>query len=179
MKPAGTVRTLVQLERSDNSGSTCFFEIPPATLAKLGPEKRMKLVVTLKGVAYPATVAVYDGRFYVPVRADIRAAAGGIEPGHRVRVELRRDDSERTVVVPEDLARALDAAGLRDSFEAFALSHRKEWVAAVEQAKRAETRASRIEKTLAMLRAKGPPRARGVRATATAKTPAPRSRRTF
>jgi hypothetical protein len=167
----------VRLERSDNSGSTTFFQIPAAALARLGPQKRMPLVVTLNGVSYRTTVSVYDGEYFVPVRAEIRSAAG-VEPGGRIRVELARDDAPRTVEVPADLAAALEAAGLRAAFDGFALSHRKEWVAAIHDAKRPETRAARIEKTLAAVRAKAPATPRAVRATSRAKTPGPPRRRT-
>jgi len=147
-------RTLdVLLERSDNSGSTTFFEIPAEIMAELGTRKRLPLAVRINGAAYRTTASVYDGRFYVPMRAEIRAAAG-VAPGQRVRVEVSRDDEPRTVELPGDLVTALEAAGLREAFLRFSYSHQKEYVQAVEAAKRPETRAARIEKTLAAVAAK-------------------------
>jgi len=52
--------------------------------------------------------------------------------------------ADRTVDVPNDLARALDGAGMRAAFDGMAFSHRKEWVRAVQDAKRPETRTKRI-----------------------------------
>ena len=60
---------------------------------------------------------------------------------------------ERTVDVPTDLAAALDAApGARAAFDALALSHRREWVESVSEAKRPETRARRIAGVLSAMR---------------------------
>jgi len=137
----------VLLERSDNSGSTTFFEVPGEVLAALGSRKRLPLAVRINGAAYRTTVSVYDGRFYVPVRSEIRTAAG-VEPGQRVRVEVSRDDEPRSVELPSDLLTALAAAGLSDAFARFSYSHQKEYVQAILDAKRPETRASRIQKTL-------------------------------
>jgi hypothetical protein len=141
------------LERSDNSGSSTFFEVPEAIMAELGERKRLPLAVRINGAAYRTTAAVYGGRFYVPVRAEIRKAAG-VEPGQRVRIELSADTEPRIVELPPDLAAALEAAGLRAAFERFSHSHRREYVQAVLDAKRPETRAARIEKTLSATAAK-------------------------
>jgi len=66
-------------------------------------------------------------------------------------VSLRLDDSPREVVVSDDLAAALDRAGVRDRFDAMAYSHRREYVRWVEEAKRPDTRQRRIEGTCAMV----------------------------
>jgi uncharacterized protein YdeI (YjbR/CyaY-like superfamily) len=61
---------------------------------------------------------------------------------------------ERTVDVPADLAQALGAANVRAAFDAMAFSHRKEWVRAVLDAKRDETRAKRIAECVAAMRSR-------------------------
>ncbi|MCX2741911.1 YdeI/OmpD-associated family protein [Pontibacter anaerobius] len=58
------------------------------------------------------------------------------------------DRSTKTVVVPEDMKTALQEAGLLEAFESMAFTHRKEYVVAVLDAKRPETRASRIAKAV-------------------------------
>ncbi|MHC2990644.1 hypothetical protein OB13_03245 [Pontibacter sp. HJ8] len=58
------------------------------------------------------------------------------------------DRKTRTVLLPDDLREALDAMGLLDGFEKLAYTHRKEYVTAIQEAKRPETRASRIGKTI-------------------------------
>ena len=54
--------------------------------------------------------------------------------------------------VPADLDAALDDDA-RTFFHGLAPSHRKEWVRWVEEAKKPETRAARVEKTAEALRA--------------------------
>lgn len=57
------------------------------------------------------------------------------------------------IAVPDDLAAALAANGLRARFDALAPSHRKEHVRAIEEAEAAETRARRIDEAIERLRA--------------------------
>ena len=57
----------------------------------------------------------------------------------------------RDVKVPEDLAAALKAAGARSAFDALAYTHRKEHVRAIEDAKKPDTRARRIEQAVQMV----------------------------
>jgi uncharacterized protein YdeI (YjbR/CyaY-like superfamily) len=63
---------------------------------------------------------------------------------------------ERTTDVPAELAQALDGAQVRAAFDVMAPSHRKEWVRAVLDAKRDETRAKRIADCVAAMRARSP-----------------------
>jgi uncharacterized protein YdeI (YjbR/CyaY-like superfamily) len=109
--------------------------------------------VNLNGTKYRSTIAVYGGRYYLPARKEIREAAK-LVPGGRARVSLEVDAAPRTVNVPADLARALSAAKLRRAFDDFSFSHRKEFTEWVTSAKRPETRAARIPKVVAQVRAK-------------------------
>lgn len=61
------------------------------------------------------------------------------------------DRKARTVEIPDDLREALEAVGLLETFEKLAFTHRKEHVLAITEAKRPETRANRIGKTIEML----------------------------
>jgi uncharacterized protein YdeI (YjbR/CyaY-like superfamily) len=108
--------------------------------------------VTLNGVRYRSTIAVYGGKFYLPARKEIREAAK-LAPGRRAHVTLEADTAIRTVMVPSDLARALSSAKKRPAFDALSFTRRKEHVEAVTGAKRSETRVARIAKVVASLRA--------------------------
>ena len=114
---------------------------------------RPKVKATVNGVELRTTVVVYGGKSYVGFRADIRKAAG-IAVGNRIRVRLEPDDEVRVVEVPDELMRALtkDRAANK-AFEALAFTHRKEYAAWVAGAKKPETRARRVAKTLEKLRA--------------------------
>jgi bacteriocin resistance YdeI/OmpD-like protein/uncharacterized protein DUF1905 len=130
-----------------------LIEIPERVVKKLGAGKRVPVRVTLNGAKYRSTIAVYGDRYYLPARKEIREAAN-LAPGRRTRVMLEVDTARRTVDVPADLARALSSAKLRSGFDALSFSHRREFVEWVTSAKRAETRAARIPRVVAQVRAK-------------------------
>ncbi len=136
-----------------NPGGVLLVEIPEAVVRKLGAGKRVPVRVTLNGAKYRSTIAVYGGRYYLPARKEIRDAAK-LVVGGRALVSLEVDAAPRTVVVPADLAGALSAAKLRADFDAFSFSHRKAFVEWITSAKRAETRAARIPRVVAQVRAK-------------------------
>jgi uncharacterized protein YdeI (YjbR/CyaY-like superfamily) len=106
--------------------------------------------VTLNGVRYRSTIAVYGGKSYLPARKEIRDAAK-LAPGKRAHVTLEADTAARTVAVPGDLGRALTAAKRHRAFDALSFTRRKEHVESVTSAKRPETRTARIAKVVASL----------------------------
>ena len=121
-------------------------------VAALSDRKRVPVNVILNGVSYRSTIAVYGGKFYLPARKEIREAAK-LAPGRRAHVTLEADTAVRTVMVPSDLARALTSAKKRPTFDALSFTRRREHVEAVTGAKRPETRAARVAKVVASLRA--------------------------
>ena len=133
------------------SGKTATgLQVPDDVVAALGGGKRPPVTVTVGGYTYRTTVAPMGGAFWVPLAAEHREAAG-VAAGDEVDVRLELDDAPRETPLADDLDAALDDAA-RTHFHALAPSHRKEWVRWVEEAKKPETRAVRIEKTAAALR---------------------------
>jgi hypothetical protein len=127
-------------------------EVPEDVVAALGSGSRPAVTVTVGGHSYRTTVARMGGRFLVPLSAENRTAAG-VAAGDEVDVGIEPDTAPREVEVPADLADALahdDAA--RATFDGLSFTHRKEWVRWVEEAKKAETRATRLAKTVESLR---------------------------
>lgn len=142
-----------KIEKADEPGNLAYLRVPPEVIAAFGPRKRPPVVVTLNGVTYRTTVSVYGGEFYIGVRNDVREAAK-LRVGQIARVKLKADLEPRTIEVPPDLDAALGRARLREAFAGFAYTHRKEFVVWINGAKRTETRAARIEKTVAATREK-------------------------
>ena len=128
-----------------------LIEVPAHVMAALSEKKRIPVNVTLNGISYRSTIAVYGGKFYIPARKEIRDAAK-LASGKRAHVTLEADTGARTVMVPSDLAKALSAAKLRQAFDALSFTRRKEHVAAVTEAKRPETRVARVENVVKSLR---------------------------
>jgi hypothetical protein len=128
-------------------------EVPDDVVAALGPGSRPPVTVTVGGHSYRTTVARMGGRFLVPLSAENRTAAG-VAAADQVDVSIEPDTTPREVEVPADLAEALakdDAA--RATFDGLSYTHRKEWVRWVEEAKKADTRATRLTKTVEALHA--------------------------
>ena len=92
------------------------------------------------------------GGVYLVGLAKAHREAAGVAGGEEHEVTIEHDRAERTVEVPEDLAAALSAAGVREAFDALAFSYRKEHVRAVTEAKAAATRERRIAKIVDGLR---------------------------
>jgi len=134
------------------ANASAFIEFPHDLLETFGVGNLVPVVATFDGrVTYRGSLAKMGGpRAALVLRKDVRSELGK-EPGDRVGVSLRLDDSPREVEVPSDLAAALERAGVRDRFGALATSHRREFVRWVEEAKRPETRQRRIDGTCAMV----------------------------
>lgn len=132
-------------------GNNTGIEITAEQIDELGGGKRPAVQVVVNGFSYRSTVGVMGGKFLIPFSSDKRAASG-ISGGDAIAVELTLDTAPRTVEVPDDLAQALDAAGLRAVFDALAPSHRKAHVTSVETAKAADTRTRRIDAVIGKLR---------------------------
>jgi hypothetical protein len=142
-------RATVELEGKTATG----MHVPEDVLARLGPGKRPAVSVTVGGYTYRTTVGSMRGRAMLPLSAENRAAAG-VAAGDDVEVEVTPDLAPRTVEVPEDLAALLsDDSAARATFEGLAPGQRKEWVRWVTEAKRPETRADRVGKTVEALAA--------------------------
>lgn len=126
--------------------------VPSDVVAALGTSKRPKVVVTIGTYTYRSSIAPMGGEYLISVSEEVRKGAG-IAAGDTVNVEVILDTEPRVVTVPAELATALDGdAEAKRAFETLSYSHQLQHVLAIEQAKTAETRQRRIEKTLAMLR---------------------------
>ncbi len=125
--------------------------VPDEVIAALGSSKRPAVTVTINGYSYRTTAVRMGGRFFVPLSAENRSGAG-VAAGDEIEVDIVLDEAPREVSLPDDLAAALDA-GARANYDALSYTHRKEWVRWIEEAKKPETRATRVAKTVDGLRA--------------------------
>ena len=126
------------------------FDVPFDPKAELG-KVRAPVRVTINGFTFRTTIARMGGRTFVGLNREARDGTG-VAAGDRVAVVLVADDEPRTVEVPPDLAAALDG-GQRAFFDSLSYTHRKEYVRWIEDAKREETRRTRVAKAVEMLRA--------------------------
>jgi hypothetical protein len=143
----------VKLEAVESGGF--YFTLPRKESVKFGTRGRVPVTGTLNG--YPFRSSIFptgDGGHYMGLNKDIREGAGGVKAGDRVRVVMETDTAPRTVTLPPDLEKALGkSTHTRARFDKLSYTHRKEYVQWIEAAKRPETRARRLEKVLAHLKA--------------------------
>ena len=132
-------------------GNNTGIEVPADVMSALGTAKRIPVVVTVGGHSYRSSVAPYRGRLMISLSAANREAAG-VSGGDEVEVTLEPDTAPREVVVPADLARALDAdAAAKARFDGLSYSNRNRIVLSIESAKTEATRLRRIDAALAEL----------------------------
>lgn len=122
--------------------------VPPEVVEALGGGRRPPVRVTLHAphgsYTYRSTVAPMGGELLVGVNADHRAAAG-VTAGDELEVELEHDTEPRVVEVPPDLAAALESDGAAQAFfDALSYSNQRAYTLWVEDAKKPETRATRV-----------------------------------
>lgn len=135
-------------------GPAGAFVLTDAQVAELGGGARaFPVSVTVNGVTLPLRLARMGGENLVGLAKAARTQAG-VEVGASYDVTIARDDAERPVEVPADLAAALAADPAAEAaFAGLAPSHRKEFVRWVTEAKREQTRVLRVEQAVAMVRA--------------------------
>jgi hypothetical protein len=127
-------------------------QVPDEVVTELGSGKRPAVRVTVGQHTYRTTVAPMGGRYYVPLSAENREASG-VAAGEAVEVEIELDTAVRELALPADLDAALEGdEQARAFFAELSYTHRKEWARWIEEAKKPETRSTRVEKTLAALR---------------------------
>ena len=132
-------------------GSACYIPLtfdPKAVFGKV----RAPVKVTLNGYTYRSTIAAMGGPPCIPLRKSNREAAG-LEGGERIDVRLDLDTEARVVKPPADLVKALTAASAWDRWQDLSYTHQREHVEAIEEAKKPETRARRIERAVQTVRA--------------------------
>jgi hypothetical protein len=136
----------------EQDGGATGIEIPADVVTGLGSSKHPKVNVTINGYTYRSSVASMGGRFMLGVSAKVREGAG-VAGGDTVDIDIELDTEPREVIVPPDLAAALkrDAKASR-VFEALSYSKKQRFVLPIVDAKTAETRQRRVDKTIGALR---------------------------
>ena len=135
-----------------NGKTATGIQVPDEVIAELGAGKKPPVKVSIKGHSYRSSVATMGGRFMLPVSAEHRSGAG-IQAGEEVEVSLELDTAPRELALPADFAEALEREPeARKAFDSLSYSNKRRYVLPIEEAKTAETRQRRIEKTIAALK---------------------------
>jgi hypothetical protein len=137
----------------ESAGKTAAgFQVPAEIVEGLGGGGHPKVVVTVDGYTFRTSIAKMGDRYMFGVSGERRQETG-LEVGQVHRVQLQLDTAPREIEVPDDLATALSAEPAAQAFfEGLSYSKQSWHVFQVTGAKKAETRAARVEKSVAMLR---------------------------
>jgi hypothetical protein len=143
----------LRLELVSGGGNTAGFVIPDDVVEELGGGRKPKVVVTIGKHTWRSSIANMGGQFMLGVSMANREAAG-VSTGQTLDVEVVLDTAPRTVDVPDDLAAELTGdAGAREAWATWSFTRQKEAARLLTEAKQADTRARRLTKVLAELRA--------------------------
>jgi hypothetical protein len=118
-----------------------------------GTKARVPVRGTVNGYPFRSSLCnMGDGHFMV-VNKEMRAG-GRCKAGDVVEVVLQRDRDVRVVEVPAEIKKVIASdKAAANTWESLSYTHQKEWVRAIGEAKREETKQSRIKKMMDALRA--------------------------
>lgn len=134
-------------------GNNTGIVVPPEIVEALGGGKKPAVSVTVNGFAYRGSIATMAGQSMISFSSDKRAATG-LKGGDKIAVTLELDDGPRTMEIPPDLQAALDKdKAAKAYFATLSYSNQRRHIEPINDAKTAETRARRIEKSVALFHA--------------------------
>lgn len=127
-----------------------FIELPFDAKVEFG-KARAPVKLSINGYSYRTTVAVYGGKYMIPVRKD-RQEAAGVKPGDACTVKIALDTEVREVDPPPDLKSALAKnPTAQANWHSLSFTHKREYAEAILSARKPETRARRVQQTFESL----------------------------
>lgn len=145
-----TYKFKATIQPADHGHGFVFF--PFDTKEEFGTRAQIRVKATFDGVPYAGSMVKYGPpQHMLPVVKSVLEKIGK-GAGDSVDVALERDESERSVEVPDEFGRAMKKAGVLAAFEKLSYTHRKEYCRWITEAKKAETRQNRLSKAVEMLK---------------------------
>lgn len=139
-----------RIEAASGGGACVFF--PYDVEEEFGTKGRVPVKATFDGVPYSGSMVKYGApQHMLGILKSIREHLGK-GPGDTIDVTIEKDESERTVEVPQAFERLLKKEKVWSAFDKLSYSHKKEYIRWISGAKREETRAARLAKSVEMLR---------------------------
>ncbi len=136
----------VELEKAGKTKATKIYI--PFDVEEIFGAKRVPVCGTINGADFRSTIFRMSERYMMPVPKKLRDAAN-VRDGDTIEVVMERDTQKRVIEPTEDLAKALNEnSDAKAIWENLSYTHKKEYVSAIESAKKAGTRIKRIKKTV-------------------------------
>jgi hypothetical protein len=124
---------------------------PPFDVEEVFGAKRVKVLATFDGLEYRGSLVRMGGCYMLGMTQEIRKKIGK-DFGDTIDVTIEKDEEERNVDVPSDLQEAMNNnPEAQKTYDKLSYTGKREYVLWITDAKRAETRADRIEKSIAKL----------------------------
>src|SRR5215510_9199789 len=138
----------------DTAGGESFTFISiPFDVKKVFGKARLPVKLTINDFTYRTTISVMGGKYCVPLRKSNRESAG-VKAGDVVQISVVPDVEPRVVKVPADLKKFLQTNKVWELFENYSYTHKREFVEWISGAKKKETRGSRKERMVQMIKKK-------------------------
>jgi len=142
----------ILLEKDENS-EACGFHVPFDVQEVFGTKARVPVCGTINGFPYRGSIMNMGDGHIMAVNKKLREGAR-VKGGDIINVVMERDDTPRIITPPDDFAKALNKSKEAKAFwDKLSYTHQREYVQAIEEAKKEETRLRRIEKSIEMLSA--------------------------
>ncbi|TAM70137.1 MAG: DUF1905 domain-containing protein [Microbacteriaceae bacterium] len=145
------------LRNTEVANSSAFVGFPFDARELYGVGGRVPVKATFDGVPYRGSLTKMGGEHLLLVLAEIREAIGK-DRGDTVHVRVELDQDPRVVELTPEVELALRDVGAIEAFRAMSFSHQRQYALWIEEAKRPETRARRVEKTASEVLAGRPSR---------------------
>ncbi len=140
-----------EIKQPDVGDGGAYVLFPYDLMECFGKKNLVKIECTFDGIAYRGSIANMGAGPCIGILKSIRQQLRK-GPGDMVHVVVWKDDAERRVEVPAELAAALDRfEAAKAFFTSLSYSQQKHYADWIAGAKKAETKAERVEKTVAML----------------------------
>lgn len=140
---------IIKKHESLNSG---FIEFPYDVKKEFG-KGRVKVKALIDGFEYHGSLVKMGGDcHWIGINQEVRKAIKK-NPGDRVHVVISEETEERTIEVPDDLMKYLmGEPQILAFFNKLSYTHKKEYIRWITEAKREETRKTRLAKAIEMMK---------------------------
>lgn len=133
-------------------GGGAFVEIPFDVEAEFGV-KRPKIRALIEGVPYRGILTRMGSECHMLIILKGIREQIGKTFGDEIEITVEPDVEPREIEIPDDLKKAFKTEKEANAFfDKLSYTHRKEYVTWINEAKKEETRQSRIVKTIEMLK---------------------------
>lgn len=132
-----------------------FIEFPFDCFQEFGTRKSIRVKVTFDGKLHQRSLMPRgNGTHWIQLRKEICTDIGKFD-GDSILVTVEKDDSKRTVEIPDYLQWLFDdEPEMKKTFQKLSYFYKKFWIGSIEETKNEETKVERINKLFEFLRSK-------------------------